>query len=850
MASRLDALDQASLEGRAASLLTLARGAQAACLGRVRRAQETLFVLLDNEDEMAHIARVLIGAAEIQRYRRAAAEYTAYVPVSAGDDLGEDPAPEGDESEESLEEHAETEDTADEGEQSEGLAPEEQSARVDESELAAEAQTETQESPSDPLATDGDQTTATEPSAATEPQGIPEAPIFNREAIASLEAAKETVPESILARHFLRIAYDLAGEDELARSETLETAERFPDHIPSLLQLAQDYNSTGRFLEVPTLLEPVSERIDDEAGIVSTTEREAATYHYLLGTAHDRIQERDAALAEYQLALTIDSSFHPVLWEYTRLRNETNTQQAGLDFLNNQLSIPRNNAEYLLARVELGTTLIESSEDQLQDMEAEQNQLSNARSGSPLDSRIPYYQGRIERALGHFARAQALFEEAEAIDSGNHVSTFALSDLANLQEDFESAVAHLDRLLEVDSLSASELLALGLRYRALNEGGRAILAFERAVETDPYLLEARLQLVEAQLDEGRVLELDRSIEHLQFVESLGLSSEELNVLFARVQYGRGHLAEAYERVADAMADLQAVQSAEVLYLVGRINFDMGEQNASSPNEGEEEEPTEFRTAESAFRLARGAGLDTAETRYWHGRALLAQGDHTNAAQVLRTAVDASLREQQVPPAEHYYWLARSSEASRNLQQAIEAYLGVDQRSAQNLRWALNHPDLYLRRGLLLRSANQLSFAARDFRWLRILQPESPDAPRELARTYAQMGNTEEAIDLYRRSLGLAWNQPEVHYELGMLFRHLDRISDATQSLENARDLGHGVAQPTLHKTLGYIYRDAGRNADAVAEFRLYLARDPNVNTPSGQAEYLEIMNQIRRLEGH
>lgn len=105
---------------------------------------------------------------------------------------------------------------------------------------------------------------------------------------------------------------------------------------------------------------------------------------------------------------------------------------------------------------------------------------------------------------------------------------------------------------------------------------------------------------------------------------------------------------------------------------------------------------------------------------------------------------------------------------------------------------------------------------------RLMEAEALAAQASRA---AEAGNREEAIELYRRSIGRseklygAWNN------LGVLLMEDENLLDAAEAFRMASELQPNDARPM--ENLGHVWLRAGWPEEALKYFNRALARDPN-----------------------
>jgi tetratricopeptide (TPR) repeat protein len=186
------------------------------------------------------------------------------------------------------------------------------------------------------------------------------------------------------------------------------------------------------------------------------------------------------------------------------------------------------------------------------------------------------------------------------------------------------------------------------------------------------------------------------------------------------------------------------------------------------------------------------------------------------------------------------------------------------------------PSPLLLKGVILLAQNNPQGAVDAFNAALKLRSDLLDAQRGLGQAYQQMGQTDRAVDSYRKALALndkdvpslnnlAWllaevrkkpdealplatkaeqlapSSPEVLDTLGWVQYRLGAYADAEKSLSRAVERAPGNGTISYH--LGMTYASLGRKADAVSSLRRAAQLDPKL----AQTEKIEDM--IKQLGG-
>jgi Flp pilus assembly protein TadD len=104
-------------------------------------------------------------------------------------------------------------------------------------------------------------------------------------------------------------------------------------------------------------------------------------------------------------------------------------------------------------------------------------------------------------------------------------------------------------------------------------------------------------------------------------------------------------------------------------------------------------------------------------------------------------------------------------------------------------------------------------------FLRLLQQEgeSRGALVGLALVHLKRGLYHEAVSSLRKALQLDSEDPEVHFQLGVAYHHLERHEEAVEHLEEARE--REPENPKVVWHLGLLYDHLGRTHEAQSMYR-------------------------------
>ena len=125
-----------------------------------------------------------------------------------------------------------------------------------------------------------------------------------------------------------------------------------------------------------------------------------------------------------------------------------------------------------------------------------------------------------------------------------------------------------------------------------------------------------------------------------------------------------------------------------------------------------------------------------------------------------------------------------------------------------------------------------------------LAPQDAEAHYNLGATLQELGRLEEAIDSYAEAIALKHDSAEAHYNLGITFQELGRLDEAVDSYTKAIALKPDYAE--AHYNLGSTLKELGSLNEAAVNYRQAIALKPDF----AKAHYnLGItLQELRRLD--
>jgi tetratricopeptide (TPR) repeat protein len=118
------------------------------------------------------------------------------------------------------------------------------------------------------------------------------------------------------------------------------------------------------------------------------------------------------------------------------------------------------------------------------------------------------------------------------------------------------------------------------------------------------------------------------------------------------------------------------------------------------------------------------------------------------------------------------------------------------------------------------------------------EPNNPESHYNLGLVLASLGRNNEAEESYRRGIALKPNSVDGHNNLGVLLESLGRYEEAEASYRHAIAIAPTV--PHVHNNLGVLLKESGRLAESLAVHRHTVELDPRL--PAGRSNLLYTLN--------
>ena len=428
----------------------------------------------------------------------------------------------------------------------------------------------------------------------------------------------------------------------------------------------------------------------------------------------------------------------------------------------------------------------------------------------PEDARGPFWTGFASTAKQppDFSASELGFRDALKKDPKFLPASLKLATILQQQNKAEESLAVLRAAEEAGAPPSVLQLAWGEALIVAKEPGKAEEVFQKALETDPKSVPARLGVAGALEAQGKIEEAKVSLELTLKAspESLGLRERLAQVCLK--------LDQKPEALAHYQAEIQAGHPTVTIRLaVARLALDLGKVELAQ-SETKKVFDVAPRNAEAAYYMARvheahnSNGLALTEYRHattWGNTPLFALG------------------------------------YGRLLDK-----LGKQHEALASFANAISLPEGRMERGRILFRAGDIDNALADFEAASKMTPKDAEPLILQGLCYDKLGQATKADDAYRAALKIDPDAPEPHYRLGRT--EMDRAKPATaiehfrKAMAKAPDKTPWLADMCFQLAQAELL--TGAKAAALADFKKYLEISPP-NAPARP----EAAHQVTRLGG-
>jgi len=404
--------------------------------------------------------------------------------------------------------------------------------------------------------------------------------------------------------------------------------------------------------------------------------------------------------------------------------------------------------------------------------------------------------------------AEQGFRDAIKRDPKFLPASLKLAALLQQQNKAEDSLTVLRAAEEAGAPPSVLQLAWGEALIVAKEAGKAEEVFQKALESDPQSMSARLGIASALEAQGKLAEAKASLE-----SSLKTSPETLG-LRERLAQVCLKLGEKDEALARYQEEIQAGHATPTLRLaVARLALDLGR----------------LELVQSESKKVFDESPRNAEAAYFMARVHEAHNENGAAIQEYRHATT---------------W-GNTPQFALGFGRLLDK-LGKQAEALQSYANALSLPEARMERGRIYYRSGDLESALADFQSAAKMTPGDAEPIILQGMCYDKMGNAAKAEEAWRLALRADSDSPEPHYRLGRT--ELDRAKPAA-AIEHFRkaaakvpeqatwraDLYFGLAQSELL---------TGAKAAALTDFKKFL----DIAPPDAPARP-EATQQVARLGG-
>ena len=214
-----------------------------------------------------------------------------------------------------------------------------------------------------------------------------------------------------------------------------------------------------------------------------------------------------------------------------------------------------------------------------------------------------------------------------------------------------------------------------------------------------------------------------------------------------------------------------------------------------------------------------------------GTSYLQQGDPTSA---LRELYEAEKLNPQDPQVQHYLGMALSAKGKYN--DALEHY-------RKALELDPKYTEVHNTMGATFLEIGKWEDAIQEFNLVLndILYLTPFFVHNNLGWAYYKKGDLNNAVENYRKAIGMKPDFGLAHYNLGLAYRDRKQSDPALAAFRRATDLVPGLLD--AHFQLGKLYFETGKNAEAKNAFEEAVRLAPQSENAQMARQYLDLLKK-------
>jgi predicted Zn finger-like uncharacterized protein len=606
----------------------------------------------------------------------------------------------------------------------------------------------------------------------------------------------------------------LRGEDtEAARAAVEAVLSASPRHAGAMVALANLELAAGHVDEAVRLASMVTASSPfaaegEESGYLWAEPAALASAHAVIGQVEEARGQATRALAAYDRAIEVDSSYVPALVGAGRILLADRPADALARFESVQqtesaATTRMANGRTALTAASLGAARAKLALDRVQDAHDDLTALTEA---APHDAEALLWLGRSEERLDppNLELAEEHYRAAINEDPQSFTAYLALAEVFLRQERDTDATQTLVLAEERVAESAQMRYELGRFEGRRGHFDEAIAQLARSLELEPDRPPALFALGTAYRQAGRLGEAESILQRLSRLdpEHPGLAMERGLLYEARGQSAEA--VEAYRLVLE-----EQPQNFELLLRLGIAQVGAGQLD----------------DALETLERVRQARPNSAEAQHFLGRVAFAQGTYDEALRYFRSAVGLDPSR-----AVFHLWVGRAALAASTPQLFAEAIRSAE--LALDIDPSLG--DAHWVRGAILLRSGRPREAVTALQTALELNPYRHEARATLGDAYDEIGRLNEAIQAYRQVTSAVDDNGEWYFRLGQLSMDRGDAAEGVDALTRSTLLGEAVSpRPAwladAHRLCGDALRLRGSRAEAIPHYRRYLEIAPSTS---------------------
>ncbi|AWV90232.1 tetratricopeptide repeat protein [Bradymonas sediminis] len=378
-------------------------------------------------------------------------------------------------------------------------------------------------------------------------------------------------------------------------------------HVASSLKLGEVFYERGDLNNASTELSGVTDKFQ---ALAAPGERASALH--LQGMIHVARQESDEAIKALTTALSIDVSRSDTIQALAEQYMSAEKYQEALNFFTTNKNLGAENPDVMLGivRAYMGLEKWNDATEQLQ----------RGAKLFPEDARFPLYLGRLHRDRLAYFDAQKALTQALKIDASLLSAHAALAQLIWITDkDLEAAQKHIKAVeAEPERIDAAVGTEVAKFYEMSKQRDLAEQRYAATLKRHPNYWPARLALARMYLD---TQENEKALELLERAKAEGVKDLRLSAYLADAYRQSRHFAKAVDQINAVVAE--HADNPHYIFIRGRIYFDQGN----------------FDNAREDFIKAYELDTRFHDAYFYLGRTDFAQQDYAQAMKVFRHVLD-------------------------------------------------------------------------------------------------------------------------------------------------------------------------------------------------------------------